>query len=508
MKKQAVLAVCLGLTVAALTGCGAKKMPTAQELIDGMNAYEMDSYTVDGYFNLELDASSDDEEHSLSANVDFKAEVEGTDDCTAYVTFGCDVDVDGDDESIDAEAYVATEGKGFEAYVGVDGEWISLALSEDELNELAEDAGVDMDFDLDQYTELSDKITNSMKDFMYTAEVGKEIQALEDGTECYVMTLSGTGSDLTPVYDIIFKEVDGYEDLLEEAGIDKDDFYAALEYIPFTATYYVSVADGYLVAADFDFSGIDMEGMMESYGYDFDDLGIESFDFTTLEYGFTFTKVDDTKVDIPSDVKDEAIDLMDMIGMYMGGYDYEIDDFDIDDYDFDDDDFDDDDDDDTVSSDLDSLGDVIDVCDYYGESTFTCTPGNAGFVWTDTAEDSDGTVHYYTIEDDDDTTIYLNTWAGEVETPLNDALHGDDVTDSEFVDYEIDQVKMDAKIDGRTCYFVTETYTNSGKEFLWYYIICEYEDSNGAKEYFTVEIADDYYWDIEDAEALISLMFE
>ena len=489
MKKIAVLAATLGLSMAALTGCGA---PKAQELVDKMNNFEMDSYTVNVYADIDMTAKVDGDKSSLTASFDVDAEV--SDNVHAVVSYN--VKADDDKENGKLEFYLED---GETAYFQIpgDSEWYSMDL-EDGMDSLSDSYGVDVDAsDINQ--KLVDKLTDASNEILYSAEVQKNTEKLEDGTECYVMKLTGTYADWAPVFDVMFDEMDEMEDLLDEMDLDKEDFIASMENIPVDITMYVSKADGYLAAVDYDFSATDVEGIVDSLGYDMDDLGLDSFEIKTFSYGCTFTNVNDTEVEIDDDVVDEATDITEMLGMLGGSYDYDYD------YDYDDTDYD-------YSS---SYG-TLDICDYYGEYLYTAYLDAAGFSYVSDNIDSDGTVHYYTIEDDDDTTIYVNTWGGEVVlsndadgSPFDDALKGYSYDESDYgiENYNLDLEPMDAEIEGHECYFVTETYEVDGDEYLWYYIVSPYTDSYGADEYLTFEIADNYYWDADTASQLISSMF-
>lgn len=302
MKKAVCLMAGIGLSAVMLTGCGT---PKANELVDKMYDAKMDSYTADASFDFAVTIKADSD-MSVKANGDFTVEQQGTENAVVHADGKVSYDLLGFlKDSNKVETYTEIDGKNTAAYYSVDGE--------DWTVETSESAGVDIDAD------LLEKIKSSSKEFFYKGTVDGKTTKVSD-VECYVLTIDGTAADFKPIVDIMCEESDELKDALNDSDVKFED---VAKHIPVKATMYVSKKDSYIMAADIDMSGIDIDGILGEADTKLEDLGsafgmeIEAVTVDSLKFSMTYSKINETEVSVPKDVKDNAVEA----GASFGSYD-------------------------------------------------------------------------------------------------------------------------------------------------------------------------------------------
>lgn len=494
MKKSVVLAA-FGLSLAVLTGCGA---PKAEDLLKGMQEYEMDSAEYSAYCDFAMTVKAD-EKIKVNVSADLSGEFSGAaeDDVLAHVNASYSYDIMGEKDKGDLEAFIDQGKKDYTVYFENpdDEEWYSITLDEDTLDTLGVEVDLTAAMDDKLVGKLNDATVESLAEI---ATVEKGLQDIE-GIKCYVLTAEGTYADLKPVIEVLLKENDDFADVLDEADIDTKDFYKMMEYIPFNVTYYIAKDGGYMVACDMVIGEIDFEGMLDVVDLELDDLGVDSISIDTFAIGVTYTGVNETEVELSKDAK-KAEDLSDMLSLlFMDDYGY--------DYDYDDDYAVEVEPDDDYTYDTSTW--TCDIYDYYG--SYITTAWAPGLYTYDASssnfDEYNDEYHWFTLSDGYGDYIYINTWAGEVATPLDDYLKGYYVASDypDYTNYTADMELLDYTINGWDAYFVEESYTYGGEKYTSQYIVAPYNDSMGVDEYLTLEFTESLTYD--DANSYVYSMF-
>lgn len=311
-KKLMALAIALGLSMAAMTGCG---KPTVESLVDGMFDSEIESQTVEVEMDIVLSAAASGISVDIGMDGDFEMQISGMNG-KEQITY-----VDG---KLGMNAMGQNESVGFEAYAVVDdGTVTAYAYDEDSDTWYKTETESDGSDALDQDT--IDEITEAMKDVLKeNGELAEDTEKVE-GEECYVITATVEGGD----WSAILKPMQGMiDDAMEEADVDID-VLSWFEYFSADITYYISKDTGYLVKSEVDMSDTDLFGMVkqmakdigvEEYFGDVTDM-IEDCSFSKFYLSAVFSDINDTEVEVPDDVIDNAVEknVADSIDGLMGG---------------------------------------------------------------------------------------------------------------------------------------------------------------------------------------------
>lgn len=315
MKKGMILAAVTGLLAAALTGCG---KPTVESLVDGMFDGGVESQTAEIEMDMELEVSSSQGlGMDISVGGDVDVQISGLNGEDVRICYA-----DGD-LFLKAQAVGINEKVGFEAYLTVDDETAAAYAyheQEDEwyMKELELDR-IDEDFE-----DIVEEMTEALKDVLKeNGELAEDLEEIE-GEECYVLTASIEGGEWVSLFEPLLEMVD--DDTAKETA---EDLFSLIEYLSADMTFYISKENGYLLKAEADLSATDIYGMMvqglkESGGAS----GLSNFQDTVEEISFSefsvivvFSDINDTDVEIPDDVVDDAVvsnetgDIMDGIGV-------------------------------------------------------------------------------------------------------------------------------------------------------------------------------------------------
>lgn len=309
-KKLMTLALALGLSLAVLTGCS---KPTVESLVDGM--YDVESQTAEIGVDIACTISAMGFSFDAKVGGDFEAQVSGLNGKDAQTSYANGT------MSVEVKAGNVDEEMSFEAYSIIDdGTVTSYSRTDDDdtwyVSESDQDA-VDQD--------VTDKIQEAMKDVLKeNGELAKDTEKVE-GEECYVITATIEGSD----WSDILKPMQGMiDDAMDEAGVDFD-VLSWFEYWSADLTYYISKDTGYLVKMEMDMADSDIYGMVgqviKDTGLDammdgdYEDM-IEEISFSTFSISAVFSDVNDTEVEVPRDVINNAVDIdnKNAFGDFMG----------------------------------------------------------------------------------------------------------------------------------------------------------------------------------------------
>ena len=368
-KKLAILTGALSLTFVVLTGC-AGKTPSAEEILDGMYDAEIES----AGFELSADVDVEAGDYAFEASADLSGAFA---EDAYYVDGKVSYNVMGQKDSMDVEAYMLMDGDDVTAYYNTDGTWYVTEGS-------TEDAGVELD------DKTLDSIKDATKELFASAEVEKKTEEVGD-EECYVLTVEPSGEEYVAFMNEVVKLADAEDEWEEACDTMKDELDVEIEdvldLLNMKATLYVSKENGYAVKSEVDLSGIDIAGIIAlsediEDGLDSMDMSADDIKINALSVVVEYSDINDTEVEVPDDVIDEAVD------PYAWDYDdYDWDDYDDDDYD---DDYDDDDDDYTSYT----------SSDWYSEE-------DGWFILADYWTDGDVFQREYSIADLSDSDLYF-----------------------------------------------------------------------------------------------------
>lgn len=527
-KKLMTLAIALGLSLSMLTGCG---KPTVESLIDGLYDKESESVTADVEMEIELSIGAMGSSFDVSADGDLEVQysVDKKDVVTTYVDgdFAVKIPIGGIDEKVGIEAYSVVDGETITNYGCIDGgEWYMTEIESDD------------SMGLDQ--ETTDEIMEAIKDVLKeNGELAEDTEKVE-GEECYVITATIEGRDWSdickPIQSMMDDAIDdAMDNAMKEAGVSIDidmnlDMLSWLEYCSADITYYISKDTGYLIKAEMDLSDTDIDGMAKQMITDIgqevinlasqldDEFGgidteamedalteflgmLDELSISLSKYNISvvYSDINDTEVEVPDDVIDDAIDVEDAVDDIMDHYGDDL--FGMDDpdpYDPDDlyDPYEDDDDPDV---------------DWYSDGSFTFNKDyeNDEFLcevkipngWTIDSDFSDPEYGLVCI-DKDDGNGYIwvqNYLSGSIYYGLlNDGeLPVDDYPSSaDWEDYNMEITVLGTAFGGSDVMLVEESYKDP--EYGWLvkenYICIEYDDG-GYREFLCVDCSSLYNYD-------------
>lgn len=314
-KKLMVLAMALGLSVAVLTGCG---KPTVESLVDGMYDQEMESATVEMDMDMVLSLKVQGMSTDISVGGNFEVQSSGLTDVDAmsnYIdgTLNLKMDAAEMDESVGFEMYMLTEDDTVTYYMDIDGadEWYKMELDADDLG----------DVDISMDSDTTDAVNEAMKDYLKENAVLAEDTEDVEGEECYVLTATIDGDGFQEIYEPMGDMFDEMNDALKDEGLDIEmDIDSYLSYFTMDVTYYISKDNGYQVKAEIDMSDSDLYGLVGQVMTDtgLDELGImdqlQDISFSKCSISTVMSDINETEVEVPDDVIDNAIN-MDEAGM-------------------------------------------------------------------------------------------------------------------------------------------------------------------------------------------------
>lgn len=491
-KKLMVLAMALGLSVAALTGCS---KPTLESLVDGMYDNEIDSQTAEVDMDMVLSFSAQGMTMDISLGADMEVQCAGLtgDEQTYYMDGKLNMDMAGESESAGFEMYALMEDDTITSYVyNEDADTWYKAESE------ADDSG---SVDQDMVDELTENMKNVLKE---NGELAEDTEDFE-GEECYVITATIGGDDFV---DILEPVGDMLNDTMEDAGVDID-ILSWFEYFSMDVTYYISKDTKYLVGSEIDMADTDVLGMVNQF---ISDLGLdgsvmdifEDISFSTCKFTCVMSDINDTEVEIPKDVINDAVS-MDEAGMIDdiigdvtgGGSDYidpDYDDPDYDDPDYDDPDYDD--------------PDPVTTDEWYDGDSFIFNKSDESDEFLCEVNIPDGYVYDEAFSDPEEGLVSLDREDGEgyiwvqnfVGSPMYYALLNNGVLDDEYSEYYEDyQMMMEVvgtAFGGKDVILAVETYTSAydGTEIGNIYLCIQYDDG-GYKEFLAVDLNSIYNLD-------------
>lgn len=478
-KKLMTLALALGLSLAVLTGCS---KPTVESLVDGM--FDRESQTAEIEMDIVCSISAMGLDFDAEFGGDFEAQFSGMDgkgDQTSYA--------DGK-MTLEVKAFDIDEEEEFETYSIVDdGTVTSYSRTGDDDTWYVSESDQDV---VDQ--DVTDKITEAMKDVLKeNGELAEDTEKVE-GEECYVITATIEGRDWS---DILKPMQDMIDDAMEEAGVDVD-VLSWFEYLSADLTYYISKDTGYLIKMEMDMSNTDLYGMagqiMEDSGAedlfgDFEDL-IEDISFSKFDITAVFTDVNDTEVKVPRDVINDAVErsASGAIDDIMGGIGDDL----IEEPPVDPDPFE-----------TDPTGGSSNGTDewYHGDSftfnkcdeddEFLCEVKIPNGYSYDSSFSSPQTGLVCLDRDDGNGWIWVQN---EAYYPTYAGVLNGELDDDNYEDYKIDITVIGTAFGGSDVMLVTETYTYSGYDYNDTNICIKYDDG-GYAEFLTIDCSSLYNLD-------------
>ncbi len=514
-KKLMTLAVALGLSLAMLTGCS---KPTVESLVDGMFDSEIESQTAEIETDIKLSPTAQGVSIDITAGGDFEMQVSGMNGKgaqTRYVdgTVTVKVPVGNIDEKLGFEAYSVVDDGTVASYACVDdGEWYMGEL--------------DDVWDQDAFDETIEELKDVLKE---NGELAEDTEKVE-GEECYVITATIEGRDFVDIFkpmqgiidDSINTAIDNAVDgAMEAAGvsmsvdIDIDlDMISWLKYCSADVTCYISKDTGYLVKTEIDMSDTDIYGMTEQMMRDvvgtleqaLKDVGqedtldgaqdaidrlvdmIEDISISKFYISVVFSDVNDTEVEVPDDVIDDAVDIYgaEAIGDLMGNMGNDPMDDPIEEPPVQQD---------PVGTDEWYHGNsfTLNKCDESDEFLCEVKIPN-GFTYDEDISSPEFGIAFLNRTDDEGGILVYNeayepTYTGLLEGELDGSLYED------YEDYEIETKVIGTAFGGSDVLLVTETYTYSGYDMEGTYICIKYNDG-GFAEFLTVECT--YMFDLDE----------
>lgn len=510
-KKLMTLAIALGLSLSMLTGCG---KPTVESLIDGLYDKEIESQTADVEMEIELSIDAMGYSFDVSADGDYEVQysVGKKDVVTTYIDgeFAAKIPMGDIDEKVGIEAYSIVDGATITNYTCVDGgEWYMTEIESDD------SAGLDQ--------ETTAEIMEAMKDVLKeNGELAEDTEKVE-GEECYVITATIEGRDWSdickPIQSMLDDAIDDAMDTaMKEAGVSIDidmniDILSWVEYCSVDITYYISKDTGYLIKAEMDMSNTDFDSMMKQMikdlGQELIDLankledeydgavGAEeisdafeefeemldkiSISFSKFNISVVYSDINDTEVEVPDDVIDDAIEMngSDAIGDLMGGIGDDV----IEEP--------------PVEPDPIDMGNSSNGSDewYHGNSfTFNkCDNSDEflcevkipnGWVYDEVYSYPEwGRVSLDRADGNGNGWIYVYN---EAYYPTYSGLLNGELDDSDYEDYKIDVTVIGTAFGGSDVMLVRESYTDSGWDYDDTFLCIRYDDG-GFAEFLTVK---------------------
>ncbi len=317
--KMLSLALVAGLSASILSGCSL--FMNTQKVVDKMFEAQPESATNEMEFDVGVSYASQGMSMDFAVSGDAESEVvkDGEDTMThsivnAKITIPeMLTNMIGEDiPKYSTEIYTTGDGTEQTVYVydSEDKEW---RMNTAEVGEV---------IDEEKITELQD----ALKQVLYKAELQKKSEKV-GGEDCYVLKLNTTGEDFEDVLDVLLtlENEDGVSlrDMIEDSGdVTVKDIKSMMQYVQVDATIYASKKKGYCVSCEVDLSETDLAAMvkkgMDIAGVSEDDFGgmfsPDGLSFSSFYFRNTASNINDTEVEIPDEVKDEAVEAGSMSG--------------------------------------------------------------------------------------------------------------------------------------------------------------------------------------------------
>lgn len=458
MKKKLLCAAgLLALSLGMLTGCGT---PSAEDLAKGIYENEIESAVVNITGSVEGSATIEDADAAVTADCDLTVDVQNATSkkmlAAVKGTVSFDVKYDGDKIGQDREIEAYADGKEGKSYY----------FDEDE------EVWYYEDFDASEATDSKKDTEDVVKDFIAKGEVEKKTEDVE-GETCYVVTVTPSGEDYVEFMDAASKAADAEDDWDDAKDEIEDELDMSAEelfdLVGGEYKFYISKKNGYLCGVSVDLSGFDAEKFMKETDLaDAMDVDIEDVEVKTLKMDITLSDINDTKVEIPDDVSEDAVEA--------GSYDWEWDDDDVVvDDDDDDDDVDVDDDDDAKDI---GVGGAFTISEYFDENTVATMYVPKGYS-------------------------YDSTWSTDYRVYLNSDEHPyDDISIYYEAEYPYDEYFEDGTVADGYMFemYEADDFAGHDKVYQIYYGL-----ENDEADYSYMVLLFDKYTDYWDEEAWVSV---
>lgn len=310
MKKALVTMMCAVLSLTMVFGCGKKdkdakdskstKNVTVEDVVDMVFDAKMSSANMKAEVVLDaaLGVQGMNIPVTLNVDVDLAADRETEDDFDANLKMSYKLSALGQEQSESNEAYFVKEGDEITVYNNEDDEWTYK-------NETIEDVPLDED-SIEEYKDM-------IKTIMLESTLEKKTKKI-DGVECYNLSFDATAEIFIPALEAAAEKAGEF--ISDE---DYDKIYDLLDCVPVNGNIYVSVEDGYIVKAEFDFSDLDIAEIISNFEDEMPMEGLEDAvainEFTVV---ITLSDVNDTDVEVPNDIVENAVEA----GSISGDWDY------------------------------------------------------------------------------------------------------------------------------------------------------------------------------------------
>lgn len=320
-KKICMLVLGLTASIGLLTGCG---KPSAQDLLSGLAEEEntFESATYDITMATELEISAQGVSAPISVDVEGTLEQDGT-DITAdnmglHLKLNLDMSAAGQSADNQMELYLIKDGDEALTYSYESNSDIWTYTSTD-----AETPDAEAIEQLEELTAEMREIGSEMIEVVSekAAFVDKESDYYDPEYDGYIVGFDLTGEDAAAMYDILLNHEGDLTDLMEKmsdedisATVDldsaedlKDAFEEYADYINIYTVLYFN-KDQQLAGMTLDFSEFDFESLISGIVEDLN-LGVEvSVSVSKFEIGYQASNINETTVEVPDDVKEEAVE--------------------------------------------------------------------------------------------------------------------------------------------------------------------------------------------------------
>lgn len=303
-KKIAVVALALGLSIGILSGCG---KPSVEKLADAVCSQENQSGTYSVSGNVDVTVGAQGASLNITADGEMTMDmVVSSDSAVAKMEGSGKASALGQELEGTFDSYVNMADNTEEVYVSLnDSEWFMISQ--------------EMDLSKILSSEANNETASLMKDILVKkGVVGDKVEEV-NGAKCYSLACTISGEDYAEICNKameLAENVDELKDTMDKAGINIDDI---SKYMTMDVTYYIDQKTMKPVKAVMDLSKTDFYGLV-GYVCTVVDIEnpLESFDIAALSITVDY-KFGDVAVEIPADVKENAVDAMNMTGDMLGG---------------------------------------------------------------------------------------------------------------------------------------------------------------------------------------------
>ncbi len=509
--KMLSLALVAGLSASILSGCSL--FMNTQKVVDKMFEAQPESATNEMEFDVGISYASQGMSMDFAVSGDAEAEVvKDGDDTMSHSIVNAKLTI--------PEMLTSMIGENIPKYsteiytTGDDTEQTVYMYDSEDKEWRVNTAEVGKGIDEEKVEELQE----ALKQVLYKAELQKKSEKV-GSEDCYVLKLNTTGEDFEDVLDVLLtvenEDGESLRDMIEESGdVTVKDIKSMMQYVQVDATIYASKKKGYCVSCEVDLSETDLAAMvkkgMDIAGVSEDDFGgmfsPDGLSFTSFYFRNTASNINDTEVEIPDDVKDEAVDRGSMGGASLPG---------------------------DAGDGWDDGGDVLVDGDGYDDGS---DPGDTGTTTTTTTTDldinDDGSVNFaydggvitlypyadyelnmtysdsYSLyyENDDWASYYVSKYAPyDFKQFTEDENYVPDGFTSYSADYDLysDSITVNGQY---VIVAIEKKVEDDGWEYKYAYILIPYEDSWGDEEALTISFSssDVDSWDLTDVKKAAS----